>query len=56
MLSNSYRVLHHLIDKEGVLVILDDSQTAPVPRTKGSSQSTKNDQRVLAVNHNYVLE
>jgi hypothetical protein len=54
VLSKLYCILQHLIDREGVLVILDEQ--APAPGTEGSAQSNKNDQRVLAVNPNYVLE
>lgn len=49
-------IIQHLIDREGVLVVLDDSPQAPAPGTEGLAQSTRNDQRVLAVNPNYVLE
>lgn len=49
-------IIQHLIDREGVLVVLDDGPQAPAPGTEGLAQSTRNDQRVLAVNPNYVLE
>eukprot|EP01018_Ginkgo_biloba_P023737 Gb_23970 [translate_table: standard] len=57
-------IIQHLIQREGVLIVLDDgttsaaegAQQAPAPGAEGLGGSSQYDQRVLAVNPNYVLE
>ncbi|GLJ17027.1 hypothetical protein SUGI_0294600 [Cryptomeria japonica] len=50
-------IIQHLINREGVLLVLDDGPEGP-PTTgaEASAQSKHNDERILAVNPNYVLE